>query len=142
MSASPDDILTTHKNGVIALNNLGQTLNATLEKLYAALKPIQFYGGLLPSGSTDILYTTPSGKTANITGLMIANTAAVVKVFSVYVVPSGATLGVQHAIYLAVTIAANTTLTYTGSIAVPAGGTICGSSTGDVTLTITGTVLS
>lgn len=31
--ASPDDFLTTHKNGVIAINNLSQTLDALYEKL-------------------------------------------------------------------------------------------------------------
>jgi len=129
-SASLSDILTAQKNGVIAINNLAGYTNATsafLERIAEFLESTGVPGPLgqaAASTSFATLYTAPAGALAQVTDITICNTVAVAATFSVCVVPSGGTAGAGNALFFDAPIPGNTTVQWTGSQFMLAGGFI------------------
>ena len=132
--ASLDDILTTQKNGVIAINNLSQNIG-----IIAAV----YRGGPQPTGAAGstigTIYTVPTGQQFTLTDIEICNASASASSFSIYLVASGGTAGTTNALFYNAPINANTTVQWTGSTALSAGSTIQASSaSGNVTIKISG----
>ena len=132
--ASLDDILTTQKNGVIAINNLSTNIG-----IIAAV----YRGGPQPSGAAGstigTIYTVPTGQQFTLTDIEICNASASASSFSIYLVASGGTAGTTNALFYNAPINANTTVQWTGSTALSAGSTIQASSaSGNVTIKISG----
>jgi len=132
--ASLDDILTTQKNGVIAINNLSQNIG-----IIAAV----YRGGPQPSGnagtSIGTVYTVPTGQQFTLTDIEICNASATASTFSIYIVASGGTAGTTNALFYNAPINGNTTVQWTGSTALSAGSTVQASSgSGNVVIKISG----
>ena len=132
--ASLDDILTTQKNGVIAINNLSQNIG-----IIAAV----YRGGPQPSGNAGTtigtVYTVPTGQQFTLTDIEICNASATASTFSIYIVASGGTAGTTNALFYNAPINGNTTVQWTGSTALSAGSTIQASSgSGNVVIKISG----
>lgn len=132
--ASLDDLLTTQKNGVIAINNLAQNL-ASISSVYR--------GGPQPSGSAGTsvgtIYTVPNGQQFTLTDIEICNASASPSTFSIYIVASGGTAGTSNALFYNSPINGNTTVQWSGSTALASASTIqasAGAST--VTIKISG----
>lgn len=119
MAASLDDILTTQKNGVIAINNLSQNLGV-ISAIYR--------GSPIPSSAVGVsagtLYTVPAGQQFTLTDIEICNTSASTTTFSIFLVASGASAGTSNALFYNAPINGNTTVQWTGSTALAAGSTI------------------
>lgn len=117
--ASLDDILTTQKNGVIAINNLAQNI-AGISAVYR--------GSPQPSGaagsSVSTIYTVQTGTQFTLTDIEITNTSASPTNFSIYLVPSGGTAGTTNALFYNSPISGNTLVQWNGSTALSAGYTI------------------
>lgn len=132
--AGLDDILTTQKNGVVAINGLAQTL-AGISAVYR--------GGPQPTSSAGTtvgtIYTVPTGQQFTLTDIEICNASASVSTFSIYLVASGGTAGTTNALFYNAPINGNTTVQWTGSTALSAGDTIQASSgSGNVVIKISG----
>jgi hypothetical protein len=132
--AGLDDILTTQKNGVIAINNLSQNIG-----IIAAI----YRGGPRPSGAAGstigTIYTVPTGQQFTLTDIEICNASSSASSFSIYLVASGGTAGTTNALFYNAPINGNTTVQWTGSTALSAGSTIQASSaSGNVTIKISG----
>lgn len=132
--ASLDDILTTQKNGVIAINNLSTNIG-----IIAAV----YRGGPQPSGAAGstigTIYTVPTAQQFTLTDIEICNASATASSFSIYLVASGGTAGTTNALFYNAPINGNTTVQWTGSTALSAGSTIQASSaSGNVTIKISG----
>jgi hypothetical protein len=134
MPASLDDILTTQKNGVVAINNLSQNI-AGISSVYR--------GGPQPSGSAGTsvgtIYTVPAGQQFTLTDIEICNASATPTTFSIYLVASGGSAAGSNALFYNAPINGNTTVQWTGSTALSTGSTVqvsAGAST--VTIKISG----
>ena len=132
--ASLDDILTTQKNGVIAINNLAQNIGA-ISAVYR--------GGPQPAGAAGTtigtLYTVPAAQQFTLTDIEICNASASASSFSIYLVASGGSAGTTNALFYNAPINGNTTVQWTGSTALATGSTIQASSaSGNVTIKISG----
>lgn len=117
--ASLDDILTTQKNGVVAINSLGQYLNYVYNLMRGT--------PLSPAASTtsvSTLYTVPSTNQFLLTDIEICNTAAVSGTFNIYLVPSGGTAGASNAIFYNAPILPSSTVQWTGQQSLAGGSTI------------------
>lgn len=119
MSASLSDILTTQKNGVVAINNLSQNV-AAISSVYR--------GGPQPAAtagtSVGTIYTVPTGQQFTLTDIEICNASATATTFSIYLVASGGTAGASNALFYSAPINGNTTVQWTGSTALSAGSTV------------------
>lgn len=119
MPASLDDILTTQKNGVVAINGLNQNVG-----IIAAV----YRGNPLPSeavGTTvGTIYTVPTGRQFTLTDIEICNASGTASTFSIYLVASGASAGTSNALFYNAPINPNTTVQWTGSTALSAGSTV------------------
>lgn len=134
MSASLSDILTTQKNGVIAINNLASYMlgiynnNATTQICQSAL-----------TTSTATLYTASTSTNSHINTINICNTTGSAITISLFIVPSGGMAGTSNAIYYGYSIGANSTVTWSGIQIIMAGGTLQGSASATgVTVTVSG----
>lgn len=132
--ASLADILTTQKNGVVAINNLSQNIG-----VIAAV----YRGGPQPTGAAGstigTIYTVPTGQQFTLTDIEICNASSSASSFSIYLVASGGTAGTTNALFYNAPINANTTVQWTGSTALSTGSTIQASSaSGNVTIKISG----
>lgn len=132
--ASLDDILTTQKNGVVAINGLSQNLGV-ISSIYR--------GSPQPSGnmgtSVGTVYTVPTGQQFTLTDIEICNASGTATTFSVYLVASGGTAGTSNALFYNAPINGNTTVQWTGSTALSAGSTVQASAgTATVTIKISG----
>jgi hypothetical protein len=116
--ASLDDILTTQKNGVVAINNLGQYLNG----IYQYIKGATLASGAAGTGTYATLYTVPTGTQMAIVDIEICNTSATPATFYISLVPSGGTAGASNALFYAAPINGNTTVQWTGQQVLAAGG--------------------
>lgn len=148
-SASLSDILTAQKNGVIAINNLaGITNNSVLalDRIAAFLESTGVPGPLgqaAASTSFATLYTAPAGALAQVTDITICNTVVTPATFSICLVPSGGTAGAGNALFFDAPIPGNTTVQWTGSQFMLAGGFIAAkASATTVAFTIGGRVAS
>lgn len=119
MSASIGDLLTTQKNGVVAINNLGQNIGA-ISTVYR--------GSPQPSGaagtSVGTIYTVPTGQQFTLTDIEICNASATGTTFSIFLVASGGTAGTANALFYSAPINGNTTVQWTGSTALSSGSTV------------------
>lgn len=119
MPASLDDILTTQKNGVVAINGLNQNIG-----IIATV----YRGNPQPSGaagtSVGTIYTVPTGQQFTLTDIEICNASATATTFSIYLVASGGTAGTSNALFYSAPINGNTTVQWTGSTALSAGSTV------------------
>lgn len=133
--ASLDDILTTQKNGVIALNNLAlSTANQ-----YAYNKGLPLTRGTANTVGFANLYTVPSTQQMTITDIEICNTGATSAVFYVSFVPSGGTAGANNALFYAAPIPGRSTVQWTGAQVLAASSTVQGyASSNAVTIMISG----
>lgn len=117
--ASLDDIFTTQKNGVVAINSLVKYLQNISNKFVGT----QFYQGAATT-SVSTLYTTPTNTTAYLNEIDISNTAAAAATFSIYVVPFNDTAGAGNALFYQAPIPGNTTVQWQGSVFLPSGSTV------------------
>jgi len=116
--ASLDDILTTQKNGVVAINGLVQGLT----KIYTNFRNIRLFAGAAATSATAI-YTTPNQTTsACITDIMIVNTGTTTATFTINLVPFGGTADATNAIFYASAIPPGTSVQWTGNQAISGGG--------------------
>ena len=114
--ASPDDFLTTHKNGVIAINNLSQTLNALYEKL------TYVYGTTTSSGlSAATAVATAPGRLVRLHVLVAGSSAGSASDYQTCPISSASGDGANVAVNFTggVTFAPGDTVVVSG--AVPAG---------------------
>lgn len=109
--ASLDDILTTQKNGVVALNNL----SLTFANQYAYNKGQILTRGSANSAGYTNLFTVPSTQQMTISDIEICNTGNTTATFYVSFVPYGGTAGANNALFYAAPIPAKTTVQWTGS---------------------------
>lgn len=109
--ASLDDILTTQKNGVIALNNLA----LTTAKQYAYNKGLPLTREAANSSGFATLFIVPSTQQMTVTDIEICNTGATPAVFYISFVPSGGTAGANNALFYAAPIPGNSTVQWTGA---------------------------
>jgi len=117
--ASLDDILTTQKNGVVAINSLSQYLNYVYNLMRGT--------PLSPTASTtsvSTLYTVPSTGQFLLTDIEICNTTSTAGTFTIYLVPSGGTASQANALFYAAPIGGNTLVQWTGQQSLGAGYTI------------------
>jgi hypothetical protein len=153
--ASLDDILTTQKNGVVAINGLNQTMrqieadlivadtslaaiSTTLSKMYTNFRNVHLFNGAAGT-SVATLYTSPASTVSCVTDIMIANTAATSATFYLFIVPAAGSASAANALFYAVPIAANTTVQWTGNQAISTGATLQGyASATSVTFSVTG----
>lgn len=134
MSASLSDILTTQKNGVIAINNLASYLLS----VYNNITTVQLCQlGLTTSVST--LYTASSGAQSHINSINICNTTSSAINVYLFFVPSGGAAGAGNAIFYNTAVPGGTTVLWESTQVIGAGATIQGyaSATG-VTVTVSG----
>lgn len=118
--ASVSDILTSLKNTVVALSNIG----TYLQSLYNNVATLQLFSGAATT-SASVLYTASSGARSHINCITVCNTAGAGATFSIYIVPSGGTASAANAIFSGSAIAANTTfVTNNGLWIIPPGGTV------------------
>lgn len=117
--ASLDDILTTQKNGVVAINNIANTLAAWLGWTKGTVIP-----RTAGSVTAAILYTVPNGYSFTLTDLEICNTSGSSETFTIYIVPNGGTASASNALFYSAPIKGNTTVQWTGSQTLDAGSTV------------------
>lgn len=134
MSASISDVLTVLKNIVVALSTIG----TNVQSLYNSAPTKSLFGG--PAGTTvSTLYTSDSASSTHVNTINICNTSSGNATFSLHIVPSGESASASNAIFYNCPIPANTTTLWTGTLIIPAGGTIQGSaSTTAVTFSLAG----
>jgi hypothetical protein len=119
MAASLDDILTTQKNGVVAINGLVQNLGAVSSVYRGGPQPAASAGT-----SVGTIYTVPNGQQFTLTDIEICNASSSATTFSIYLVASGGTAGTSNALFYSAPINPNTTVQWTGSTALSAGSTV------------------
>lgn len=117
--ASVSDILSAFKNNVIATNGIV----TYIQGIYNNLATQRLFGGAA-TVSTSVLYTASSGVASHLNTINICNTSSTTATFSVYIVPSGGTAGASNAVFYNCPIPANTTTLWSGTLIIPAGGSI------------------
>ena len=142
MSASLSDILTAQKNGVVAINNLASYTST-----------IAGYAGVLagtdqlapPTAGTTgyvTIYTAPAGVNGRISEIDICNSNSSAATFSINLVPSGGTAGTTNALFYNAPINGNTTVQWTGGLALNAGDTVqVKASTTGITFNVSGGIV-
>lgn len=135
MPASIDDLLTTQKNGVVAINGI----NVAVSGLFSYVKGTTLAAGAAGTGSYATLYTVPTGRQMAIVDIEVCNTSATPATFYVSLVPSGGTAGASNALFYAAPINGNTTVQWTGQQVLAAGGFVAAyASASSVTIKIGG----
>lgn len=135
MPASIDDLLTTQKNGVVAINGI----NVAVSGLFSYVKGTTLSSGAAGTGSYATLYTVPTGRQMAIVDIEVCNTSATPATFYVSLVPSGGTAGASNALFYAAPINGNTTVQWTGQQVLAAGGFVAAyASASSVTIKIGG----
>ena len=127
-SASIADILTTLKNGVVAMNTLTSVLSSRISMGRGAMDT-----------SWATLYTVAAGNPVVITNIDICNTAGAPAQIYVALVPSGQTAGTGNALFYGASIPANSSMQWYGAQALAAGDTVqCYASATTCTIMATG----
>jgi hypothetical protein len=119
MAASLDDILTTQKNGVVAINGLNQNVGILASVYRGGPQPAAAAGT-----SAGTIYTVPTGQQFTLTDIEICNASATPTTFSIYLVASGGSASASNALFYNAPINGNTTVQWTGSTALSAGSTV------------------
>ena len=134
--ASTDDLLSASKNNVIAINTLGTIIGNWFGWTKGTSIP-----RVASSTSTATLFTVPTNSTFTLTDLEICNTAATAATFTIYIVASGGSASASNALFYNAPINGNTTVQWTGSQFMTAGGFLSGkASATTVAFTIGGRV--
>jgi len=132
--ASLDDILSTQKNGVVAINALQQFMGYVYNIMRGT--PIS------PAASTtsvSTLYTVPSTGQFLLTDIEICNTTATAGTFTIYLVPSSGTASQANALFYLAPINGNSLVQWTGQQSLAAGSTIQGlASATTITIKVSG----
>jgi len=137
MSASLSDILTTQKNGVVAINTLNQTFSTNLASILTTLNAISTALGTLSSVASTFklfsgpattsyvnVYTVPASTSIAVTDIDICNTSnAAVNVY-VSLVPSAGSPGASNALFYQASVPAFSTLQWTGTQGLNAGDSV------------------
>jgi hypothetical protein len=132
--ASLTDILSALQNGVVAIN----TLAGRTSGLYNNLAIASLFQGPVTTSYT-VLYTSASNSASHIDDILFCNTTGSAITISMSIVAPGGTASASNAIFFGLSIPANSTLTWTGRIIVPAGYTVQALASGaGLTLTISG----
>lgn len=118
MAASLDDILTTQKNGVVAINGI----NISVAGIYSYVKGKPLASGAAGTGGYTTLYTVPTGVQMAIVDIEICNTSATPATFYISLCAAGDTAGASNALFYAAPINGNTTVQWTGQQVLTAGG--------------------
>lgn len=135
MPASLDDILTTQKNGVVGINNIGQALSG----IYTYTKGSSLAAGPAGTGSYATLYTVPTGRQAAITDIEICNTGTTTATFYISLCALGETAGASNALFYNAPITPGQTVQWTGQQVITAGGFVAAyASSASVTFKIGG----
>lgn len=133
--ANLDDILTTQKNGVVAINSI----STAMAGLYAYVKGSTITRAPAATGGYASLYTVPSGKQLTLTDIEICNTGSSAQTFYISLVPPGGTAGTGNALFYAAPISQKMTVQWTGQQVLAAGSTVQAyASSADVTIMISG----
>lgn len=133
--ASLDDILTTQKNGVVALNNLA--LSTANQYMFIKGLPLTRVSANT-TGFTN-LYTVQSTQQMTIKDIEICNTGATTAVFYISFVPSGGTAGANNAIFYNAPIPGYTTVQWLGETVLAASSSVQGyASSNAISFTISG----
>ena len=129
MSGSISDVLTTLKNGVVAINNLAGFVK----------QGVLLGRGEMP-GSYGVFYTVPTGGNTVVTNIDISNGTNATQQIYVSFVPTGLAPGTTNALFYHVALPSYTTLQWVGAQALTAGDTIqaYSSSASDCAIMITG----
>ncbi len=135
MTASLSDILTTQKNGVVGINNIGQALTG----IYTYTRGTPLSSGAAGTGTYATLYTVPTGRQMAIVDIEICNTGATAATFYISLVPSGGTAGASNALFYNAPIPPYTTVQWTGQQVLEAGGFVAAyASSANVTIKVGG----
>ena len=121
MTVSLSDILTTQKNGVIAINNLASYTSTIADYTGVLAGTDQFAP---PTGATTgyvTTYTAPVGTVGRISEIDICNGNAAPATFYIHLIPSGGTASTSNALFYNAPIAGNATVQWTGGLALKAG---------------------
>jgi len=134
MSASLSDILTTQKNGVIAINNLASYLLG----VYNNISTTQLCQTTLGT-SVATLYAASSGAKSHVNSINICNTTSLTINVYLFFVPLGGVAGAGNAIFYNTPIPGNTTVLWESTQIIGAGATIQGYALASgITVTISG----
>ena len=101
-----------------------------------AITPKRLGQAQLGTGNTTI-YTAPGATTGVIRSITICNTTAAVRVFSLYLVPSGGSPGDATAIFRNYSVSPNDTLQDDGVHVLLTGGTVVGVADAATSITVT-----
>lgn len=138
MPASLDDILTTIKNGVVAINGISNTFAS-----YWKFTRGQLIARKAMTTAVETLYTVPTGYQMNISEIDVTNTSAGTLTVTVYLVPSGSTAGASNALLSTVSVAANSIYQWKGSQVLNIGDSIQSlASATTMTIMVTGNISS
>lgn len=121
MTASLSDILTTQKNGVIAINNLA-SYTSNLADSTGVLAGVDQLAP--PTGATTgyvTIYTAPFGVIGRISEIDICNGNNAPATFYIHLIPAGGTASTSNALFYNAPIAGNATVQWTGGLALHAG---------------------
>ena len=119
MSASLSDILTTQKNGVVALGNLVNQFNG----IYNNIPTLQLAQANL-TNAVATYYTAPTAQNSHVNCINICNTTNSTLYVYIFIVPPGSTAGTGNAIFYNAYVPAATTILWTGAAIILSGGTL------------------
>lgn len=133
--ASLDDILTTQKNGVVAINSI----STAVAGLYTYVRGTPLTRAPSATGGYASLYTVPLGQQMTLTDIEICNTGTGAATFYISLVPQGGTAGAGNALFYAAPISPKMTIQWTGQQIIGSGGSVQAyASSSDVTIMISG----
>lgn len=136
--ASLDDILTTQKNGVVAINSISSSISG----IFTYIKGSPLTRSPAATGTYATLYTVPIGKQLTLTDIEICNTGTTAATFYISLVDDGGTAGASNALFYAAQISPKMTVQWTGQQIVGSNGTVQGyASSSDVVIMIAGSSL-
>ena len=133
--ASLSDLLTAMQNGVVAISTVAQRVGS----IYNNLATSSLFQGPLAVPGPAVIYTAASNASSHIDYILFCNTTAGSLSVSMSIVPPGGTATAANAVFSGQAIPANTTVTWTGKIIVPAGYTVqAGASGAGMAITLSG----
>lgn len=121
MTASLSDILTTQKNGVIAINNLA-SYTSNIADSTGVLAGVDQLAP--PTGATTgyvTIYTAPFGVIGRISEIDICNGNGAPATFYIHLIPAGGTASTSNALFYNAPIPGYGTVQWTGGLALHAG---------------------
>jgi hypothetical protein len=132
MSGSLTNSLSALQNAVVAMSSIAQKLTS----MYASLPTQQLAQVVATTGFVKI-YSATSAAASHLNTIAVCNTTGGAVTITLCIVPSGGTAAAGNAIYFGTSVAANTTLTWTGAYVIPAGGSVQVLASAATSLTVT-----